>query len=291
MRRTSIISALLSSTRWLCSIEGEGQEEQPGAGGSVQDLGGATRVVPDGGAADQAAREHAANMQGGEVAPEEKPGEGEAEQKPGEEKAPEEKPEAKDGDYDFKGTPFEGMTPEFQASVTPFVKAFDEAGTLSDEQISEAAKATGFSEGMVRQWMEGVKAQNTVGAAEVALNNAPVFEAVGGAEEFAAFQKWSTEPGNLSEAEEAGVNALLKTDPAAAAALMGPLVDRWKAAGGGKPAADLAGKGSEGGPSGAEGVQPYETWAQVQVDMNDPRYANDAAFRSGVERRLAVSNF
>jgi hypothetical protein len=175
-----------------------------------------------------------------------------------------------------------GMAPEMAEKVAPFVKAFAETGTLTDEQVAEAAKATGMSEPMVRQYMAGAEAegikQQVADAAIISRFAAPF----GGPEGYDAFTTWAKN-GGLSEAEGATYDKMLEDNPDGAFALLTSFKERMESQGGGKAPRDL----TRGGGSGAEG--PGDVFGSVQEQnaaINDPRYGQDKAYTDAVRAKV-----
>lgn len=187
------------------------------------------------------------------------------------------------GGVDFKGTIFEGTSPEMQAKVAPYAAAFAENGTLTDAEVSEAAKATGFSEAAVRQFMAGA-------STEVGVAGKPVFELAGGEQQFNEFRAWTAQEGNLSSREEATINKAIKAgDMETATELMRAPMERWKAAGGGAATRDVT-KGGAGGDGGAgQAGDVYGSWAEVTKDQGNPEYRTNPTFRARVEQKIARS--
>lgn len=189
---------------------------------------------------------------------------------PPEAKAPEEKP-AEDKPLD--------LPPELAAKLTPYNTEVETTGTLSDESVTKAAQEFGVTEDMVRQYLAGAQAS---GASAVQ----PFHEQAGGADGYKAFQEWSVT--GMTAAEQTALNKAYKGDnPEAALALQKTFVDRWKAEGNGPAPRDLTSNG--GSAQGGNATDAYANWAQVQVDMNNPLYSTDSAFRSKVEEKLGRS--
>lgn len=299
---------LLASTA-LCSMAQEGAEEQGAGGGAskAEQVGGVTRVqTGDGGDADAEATARAA--QGGKEVQKDLKGEAPEDKA----KTPEEiaaaaeaakieaakAGEGKDGDkakdvggktVDLKGTIFEGLSPEMQGKIMPYAAAYAENGTLTDAEVTEAAHASGFSEAAVRQLMRGADLESQDA---LAAKFKPVYDVAGSKEAFGEFQKWTGEEGNVSEAEERAINKVLAEDPEAGATLLQPLIERWKAAGGGTAARDITEKGKEGGDGGdASKAKPFKSWAEQLAAQEDPRYKSDPAYREEVYARVAASSY
>lgn len=271
---------------------------QPSGSPTVTDAGGGTlRVQPNTAAEEHnpTLEEQALEQERANETPEDKAKREAAEAgtpKEGEEGAAQEEqaPEA----FDFTGSPFEGMSDEMKGKVAPFAAAYAENGTLTDAEVAEAAKATGFSEAAVRQFMAGAPAV-------AAQSAAPIVQAFGGMDSFREFQQWTQGEGTLTPAEERSINKALGVNPdgtpnpkltpdyETAAQLMQAPMDRWKAAGGGAAARDVTREGGAGKAGGAEG-ETYANWAQVKSDMADPKYEKDPAFRANVQAKLGRSN-
>jgi hypothetical protein len=122
---------------------------------------------------------------------------------------------------DLKGTVFEGLSPEMQGKVAPYAAAFAENGTLTDAEVTEAAKATGFSEAAVRQFMAGATASASAEAK-------PIFEAFGGDEQFREFQGWTQQEGNLTPSETKTINKALGLDGTGSPPRASPRTTRWR---------------------------------------------------------------
>lgn len=263
----------------------------------VQNLGETTRIVPatEGEhnpslqqTADEQAAAEAAKTAG---TPTPKPGEAAAETpeaKAAREAAAKEAP----APVDFKGTVFEGLSPEMQGKIAPFAAAYAENGTLTEAEVTEAAKATGFSEAAVKQFMAG--------AGATAANEAkPLFDTFGGDAQFREFQTWTQQDGSLTAGEAKVINKALGLNPdgapdpkltpdyeMAAELMKGPM-ERWKAAGGGPAARDVT--NAPQGPTGQDSGDVYESWAQLTKDQGSPAYRDDPAFRAKVEAKIARS--
>lgn len=262
----------------------------PAAEGQVQGLGETTRIQPNPTGEPNPTLEQTAEEQArANETPEEKAAREAAAPK----ETPAEGAEPKPEGVDFKGSVFEGLSPEMQGKVAPYAAAFAENGTLTDAEVAEAAKATGFSEAAVRQFMAGATA--------TASNEAkPVFEAFGGDAPFREFQAWSAQEGNLTPSEEKTINRALGVaadgsplkgvtpDYETAAELMKAPMERWKASGGGAAPRDVTStaQGREGGDTSGD---VYESWAQLTKDQATAEYRNDPAFRAKVEAKIARS--
>jgi hypothetical protein len=265
-------------------------DETPGsappaaAPSSATDVGGGTLRVTPGQTPgsegptleEQAAQQEQANETPEQKAEREAGGLGGASEAGGDDESADGEPKP----FDFTGSIFEGLSEEMQGKVAPFAAAYAENGTLTDAEVAEAAKATGFSEAAVRQFMAGAPATAAAAAA-------PVLEAFGGMDNYRQFQDWTKAEGRLTPAEESTINKAINAgDYETAAQLMQAPMARWKADGGGQPARDVTNN-----PQGSQLPQGdvYDNWAQVTRDQGKPEYRNDPAFRKKVEDKIARS--
>lgn len=266
--------------------------------GQVQSIGETTRIVPTpAGEANPTLEQTAEEQARANETPEEKLAREAAAETP-EAKAAREAADApkvpKEGDeaFDFKGSIFEGLSPEMQTKVAPYAAAYAENGTLTDAEVAEAAKSTGFSEAAVRQFMAGA-------TANVSNETKPVMDAFGGEASFREFQGWTREADNLTPSEEKNINKALGLDIKGqpvkgltpdyemAVELMKPAMERWKAAGGGAGPRDVT-RAAQSPPGGDSG-DVYESWAQLTKDQSKQEYRDDPAFRAKVEAKIARS--
>lgn len=151
---------------------------------------------------------------------------------------------------------------------------FQENGTLSDESYEALTKA-GFPKEYVDAYIEGQKAV----AAQYASQ---IYSLVGGEQQYADMVEWAGS--NLSSAEVEAFNAAIGSGDLAHVA--------------------LAVKGLRASYEGDNGAEPklvtadnsratgevYRSTAELTAAMRDPRYKNDPAYRSDVERKLKNSN-
>lgn len=163
--------------------------------------------------------------------------------------------------------------------ATPLFKEFADTGTLTPESKRAAAEAFGVTEEMVDLYMAGAKTSQ-----EGAL--APMYEAAGGKEAYKEFSEWAQT--GMTPEEQAEFNAELDKGPEAAKAMIAKGVALWKEQGGGAPARDVTlGKAHKGAGDNAD---VYASKAEMQADMNNPKYSKDPAFRKRVEQKLGRSN-
>lgn len=150
---------------------------------------------------------------------------------------------------------------------------FDAEGALSEKSL-KALEDVGISKDMVDAYIQGQQAM-------IQVYENSVMEAAGGRENYEAMIKWA---GASMDAEEieAYDEAVNSFDMKKAKFAVASLKARFEAKFGKAPEKSLDGKGAT-----AEGG--YGSTAEMERDMNDPRYHTDPAFRSSVQRKIANS--
>lgn len=148
-------------------------------------------------------------------------------------------------------------------------------GSLTDEQYA-ALDEGGYPRHIVDQYIAGQKAQ-------VELETAKVHLAVGGSEAYSDMLTWAKD--SLSEAEVAAYDRAVNSDnmDTVMAAVKG-LKARFDNEVGFEPQRSVTGR------SGVPNLGRYESVAELKVDMGDPKYYSDPAFRAKVEQKLARSS-
>ena len=150
---------------------------------------------------------------------------------------------------------------------------YEKDGTLSDKSL-KALEEAGISREMVDTYIQGQEAM-------IQVYESTVMETAGGKEAYEAMIKWA---GQNMDAEEIAAydEAVNSFDMKKAKFAVSSLKARYEAKYGKAPAATLDGQSaaSEGG---------YGSTAEMERDMNDPRYRTDPAFRNSVQRKIAAS--
>lgn len=150
-----------------------------------------------------------------------------------------------------------------------------EKGELSAERYAELEKA-GIPRSMVDQFAAGQQAL-------IQLERQEAFSAVGGEDNYTNMIQWASE--NFTDKEiETYDNAVNGSDKAARMMAIQGLKARFEAKVGFEPKRTAGANGSR--PT----LDVYESVAQVQADMRDPRYSKDPAFIAKVEAKLARSD-
>jgi vacuolar-type H+-ATPase subunit H len=149
-----------------------------------------------------------------------------------------------------------------------------ENGTLSDKSF-EALEKAGISREMVERYIEGQRALGEAVQSRLTAH-------VGGKEVLDGMLQWAAT--NLDRAEAEAFNQTVGGNEAQARIALDGLKAKYVAANGQPPANPV------GGSRAAAGAPGYESLAQMQKDMSDPRYSTDPAFRQQVEAKLARSS-
>ena len=152
-----------------------------------------------------------------------------------------------------------------------------ENGTIDDVSF-KALEDIGIPRSIVSDYIESISDRAT---SQVAA----VIDAFGGDENLNRVKAYATE--NYTEAEMLGFDEQL-ADPNQYQAV----VDMLRHKAGvlpGSTGTPLAAPNALGG--GMDGVQGYASDAEMQVDMRDPRYKRDAAFRQHVTSKVAASSY
>jgi hypothetical protein len=160
------------------------------------------------------------------------------------------------------------------ADLSKFEQEFTTTGKLSDASFSELEKL-GYPKATVESYIAGQQARANQLAQEV-------FTAVGGQDTLKQMMTWAE--GNFNEAEQKAFNdAMMSGDSAKMKLAATSLQARYTSAYGKAPTLI-------GGKAGVAGPTPFSNWAQVTEAMANPKYANDAAYRADVEKRIAASS-
>lgn len=151
---------------------------------------------------------------------------------------------------------------------------YETAGALSEATYADLA-AKGFDKTTVDQFIAG---QEALAAAATKR----ITDEAGGEDNLQRMFAWATTA--MTPAEIDTYNAsFANADVNAAVLAMGQLKAKYEAANG-RDGKLLSGK------SAAASVDVYSSWAEVTVDMGDPRYRSDPAFNAKVQQKLARSN-
>lgn len=180
----------------------------------------------------------------------------------------------------------EAPDPRFE----PYTTELTEKGTLSPESITKAAKEFGVSEKVVKAYVDAQAANLATNndPATVALHSAQVGavqEQAGGDKAWEAYREWAStnDPDSLQLIGEAvGGNS-----PAVSKIVVKAAMEKAKAQGYGAPRD--ATNSAQGAPQ--SGTQGFNSAAEQNAAIRDPKYKTDAKYRKSVEDRIAVTQF
>lgn len=154
--------------------------------------------------------------------------------------------------------------------LAPFTAEYAAKGALTEESYAKLA-TMGMPKGLVDTYIEGVKAK---AATEVANIHA----VVGGKDQFDTMAAWA---GTNMPAEQANsLNAMFVAGGESARLAAMALAQAYGAA---NPSL-LTATGVSTGTAG------YESYAQFQDDLRDPKYQTNSEFRARVEAKLRASD-
>jgi len=161
------------------------------------------------------------------------------------------------------GLDFEVMSQEY----------FDNDG-LSDATYDKL-EAGGIPREIVDQYIAGQKASGEATRTEL-------LETVGGEEQYSEMTNWAADA--FSDGEiDAFNDAINQGNSNMARMAIAGLKARYEAANGSEPSRTISGAEPKDGSA-------YRSVAELMEDMSNPKYHNDDAFRSDVERKLARSD-
>lgn len=150
-----------------------------------------------------------------------------------------------------------------------------ENGQLSDKQY-ETLEKSGIPKALVDQFIAGQEAL-------IETTRQSVFSSVGGEDNYNSMTAWAAD--NFSEDEINAYNAAVNGGNTASAMMaVKGLKARYDAVVGFEPSREVRGQAAKTGGT------VYRSIAELEKDMSDPRYKQDAAFRKDVEQKLSRSD-
>lgn len=191
------------------------------------------------------------------------------------EEKPKESPKATEGDPEAatQGDAAKALE-EKGLDITTFQAEFDKNGTLAEESYA-ALEEAGINRATVDAYIAGQKALAVQFQTEVK-------SIAGGDEGFSAMVEWAA--ANADPKDVAAYNRAIDSGDVDAAKLaVAGMFQKFQAARPEEPAL-IAGAG------GRVTGDVYESRAQIVVDMQDPRYKSDPAFRQKVIDKVGRSN-
>jgi len=181
---------------------------------------------------------------------------------------------------EYYGDGLASVLEEVGIDAQDITKRFTDTGEISEDDYSKLGEA-GFSKQVVDTYLDGLK-----GVAEgdeiptQQIQN--IKDSVGGDESYEQMANWCQE--NLSEQEVKAFDKITETADAPVIQLaVEGLYSRYQNAMGVEP--DLV----TGRPA-ASGPRPFQSSAEVQAAVNDPRYGKDVAYTQSVYARYEGSD-
>ena len=159
-------------------------------------------------------------------------------------------------------------------TLEPFYAEYQEKGELSEKSYADLAKM-GLDKNLVDGYIAGQKA---IADTEVKM----VHEIVGGEENYSKVIDWAKD--NLNQSEQDAFNATLDSGTIEQVKFAVQAIANRAGVSGEQPMQMINGDTND------VSIDVFESVAQVTEAMNDPRYANDPAYRKQVELKLAKSS-
>jgi len=151
-------------------------------------------------------------------------------------------------------------------------KEFNETGNVSEETLS-ALEKVGLSKNYINNYISGLKALAT-------QFEAKAYETTGGQENYTKMTAWVAS--NLSAAEVERFNSGVASDDETALYTIKGMYARYNL--------ETKEPNLRMGETGTQSTgEAYESIAQMKVDMKNPKYNSDPAFRKMVENKLSRS--
>ena len=163
---------------------------------------------------------------------------------------------------------------EASEGMEKFYSEFQQNGSLSEKSYKELNKM-GLDKSLVDGYIAG---QQAIANAEVKI----IHDTVGGADNYSKVIEYAQT--NLTEAEQKAFNDTLDNGSIEQVKFAVQAIANRAGVSGDQPIQMINGDTNE------VSSEVFESVAQVTEAMNDPRYANDPAFRKQVERKLAKSS-
>jgi len=160
------------------------------------------------------------------------------------------------------------------SEMTKFYTEYSQNGELSEKSYNELSKM-GLDKNLVDGYIAG---QQAIANSEVKM----VHDTVGGEENYSKVIEYAKN--NLTEAEQNAFNETLDTGSIEQVKFAVQAIANRAGVSGEQPQQMINGDTND------VSTEVFESVAQVTEAMNDPRYANDPAYRKQVELKLAKSS-
>ena len=158
---------------------------------------------------------------------------------------------------------------------------FEETGEINDDDYAKLGEA-GFSKQVIDTYLDGLRGGAATGEDIASAQIQGIKDSVGGDENYGKMVEWAVN--NLPANEVKEFNSLTETANATAIkfAVQG-LYSQYNNAMGVEPNL-VSGRASQSGP------RPFQSAAEVEAAVSDPRYGKDVAYTQSVYARYEGSN-
>lgn len=158
----------------------------------------------------------------------------------------------------------------------------DNNGDLTKEDYQELQTKYGLPQHIVKAYVDGLAAQNTLAETKAESIRTKVYDSVGGKENYATMQKWMK--GNLSREQIESYNQAVQSDNEfMVSAAASQMYSQFQSAMGSSGQNMIQGK-----PATSNGLIAFVDMSELSAAQADPRYKTDPAYRKEVEQRMAL---
>ncbi len=154
-------------------------------------------------------------------------------------------------------------------------------GEISNETRADIQSKTGFSEGMIDDYVTGQKAR-------LRENFAKAANVVGGQEKLQQIFDWAST--NLSEGDQKNVNIGLAS-PSYEVTLRGLSSMYEQAVTSQKAAEPTKNPNLAAVPASETGIRPYGTKREFTAERNSPKFNIEPKYRQMVEKRMSITDW
>ena len=158
---------------------------------------------------------------------------------------------------------------------------FEETGEITDDDYAKLGEA-GFSKQVIDTYLDGLRGGGATGEDIATAQIQGIKDSVGGDENYAKMVEWALD--NLPADEIKEFNSLTETaNPTAIKFAVQGLYSQYNIAMGVEPNL-VSGRASQ------SGTRPFQSAAEVEAAVSDPRYGKDVAYTQSVYARYEGSN-
>ena len=203
-----------------------------------------------------------------------------------EEDQPQTEEEVETADAEFNAEEFYGdglasVLEEVGIDPQEISNRFQESGEINEDDYAKLGEA-GFSKQVIDTYLNGLRGGDATGQDIASAQIQGIKDSVGGDENYAKMVEWALD--NLPADEVKEFNSLTETaNPTAIKFAVQGLYSQYNNAMGVEPSL-VTGRASQSGP------RPFQSAAEVQAAVSDPRYGKDVAYTQSVYARYEGSN-